>query len=213
LEEEKDHPKHNVAILLFDGVELLDFAGPGEVFERADNGNAFNVYTVGATTEPIMSQGFVKIIPEYSVDTCPVPDVLVIPGGVRFSTLENRDIVDWVIKASSSASVNLSICTGVYLLAKAELLNSKKVTTHHGSIDKLQEFAPQSEVISGIRYIDNGQIITAAGVSAGIDASLYVVSKLLGEKIARETAYYMEYFWDPEVTSNNIAEIVEPKNS
>ncbi|MDX1436720.1 MAG: DJ-1/PfpI family protein [Anaerolineales bacterium] len=206
--KENSTTKQNVAILLYDGVELLDFAGPGEVFERAGNGDAFNVYTVAATTDPILSQGFVRIIPEFSVSDSPPPDILVVPGGVRYSTLENQALLDWVKDAAGSASVNFSVCTGVFLLAKAGLLEDKAATTHHGSIDKLAEFSPGTQVQANARYIDNQGLVTAAGVSAGIDASLYVVSQLLGKNAAREVAYYMEYFWDPDDVTNDIETIL-----
>jgi transcriptional regulator GlxA family with amidase domain len=206
--EANKETKQNVAILLYDGVELLDFAGPGEVFERAGNGDAFHVYTVGATTEPILSQDFVRIIPEYSVPDSPPPDILIIPGGVRYSTLENQALLDWVKEAAGSASVNFSVCTGVFLLAKVGLLQGKAATTHHGSIEKLAEFSPDTHVQADARYVDNQGLVTAAGVSAGIDAALYVVAQLLGKKAAREVAYYMEYFWDPDDATNDIESIL-----
>lgn len=188
--------RKNVAIFVHEGVELLDFAGPGEVFAAAKRGRAFHVYTVATSTAPITSQGFLKVTPEYTLDSCPKPDILVIPGGATALPLKDEKVIAWIRKASADAEVSLSVCTGSFLFAKAGLLDDKEATTHWASIDRLKKAAPKTKVHADRRIVDNGKVVTTAGVSAGIDGSLHVVGRLLGKEAARETARYMEYHWD-----------------
>lgn len=190
--------KRNVAIFVHEGVELLDFAGPGEVFAAAGRNGSFNVYTVAASAEQIVSQGFVTIKPEHTIANCPPPDIIILPGGRTDVPLNNRDVIEWIKKSSRNAEVVMSVCTGAFLLAKAELLDGLEATTHWGSIDSLKQNAPRATVRENQRFVDNGKIVTAAGVSAGIDASLHVVDRLLGREAASKTARYMEYKWEPE---------------
>jgi transcriptional regulator GlxA family with amidase domain len=191
----------NVAIFVYDRAELLDFAGPGEVFAAAgrfSNAGEFKVYTVAAEQAPIISQGFLKVVPEYSVDNCPTPDIVVLPGGATNIPLSNKKVMAWISEIASGLVVGLSVCTGAYLLAKAGLLDGLKATTWYGTIDRFREFAPKTEVLENTRFVDNGKFVTTAGVSAGIDGALHVVSKLLGAETARKTAQYMEYDkWQP----------------
>jgi putative intracellular protease/amidase len=182
--------KRNVAIFIHNGVEILDFAGPSEVFAST---KGFNVYTVSLTTEPVTSQGFVKVIPNYSLSNCPAPDIVVLPGGNTGPFLQNQVLIDWIVACSKKAEVMLSVCTGAGLLGKAGLLNGKQATTFHNYIDALQQATPQARILRDTRFVDNGQVITTAGVSAGIDGALHVVAKLKGLEVARQTARYMEY--------------------
>ena len=187
--------KRNVAIFIHNGVEVLDFAGPSEVFAST---NGFNVYTVSLTKEPITSQGFIKIIPNYSLADCPKPDILVLPGGQTGPFLENKPLIDWIKSCSLDAEIMLSVCTGAGLLAKAGLLDGKQATTFHNYIESLQKATPNAKILRDTRFVDNGQIITTAGVSAGIDGALHVVAKLKGLEVAQQTARYMEYDkWKP----------------
>jgi transcriptional regulator GlxA family with amidase domain len=183
-----------VAIFIHEGVELLDFAGPGEVFASS----GFEVYTVAATTEPIVSQGFVTVTPQYSIDNAPAPDILVLPGGSTGTPLKNPAVIEWIRKVSRDTTVSLSVCTGAFLLAKAGLLDGLSATTFHGQIDGLRSAAPRTTVIENTRWVDNGRIVTTAGVSAGIDGALQVVTRLRGQDVAERTARYMEYDkWKP----------------
>jgi len=175
-------------------MELLDFAGPGEVFQAA--GPKFKVYTVAESTEPIVSQGFVKIIPEYSIHNCPKPDLLVIPGGATASTLKNPDVIAWVKRVSGEAELTMSVCTGAFVLARAGLLDGQEATTHWFHLTRLGKSAPNIQVRSNVRFVDTGKIVTTAGVSAGIDGALHVVDRLLGHKTAERVAKGMEYKWD-----------------
>lgn len=189
-----DTPRRNVAIFLFTGVELLDFAGPAEVFQAT--GRPFNVYTVAASVEPIVSQGFVKVVPQYSIENCPKPDLLVIPGGATTATQNNPDVIAWVKRVSGEAEVTMSVCTGAFILAKAGLLDGQEATTHWFHLARLGKVAPNIQVRSKVRFVDAGRVITTAGVSAGIDGALHVVERLVGREAAERTARGMEYNWD-----------------
>ncbi|NML65199.1 DJ-1/PfpI family protein [Hymenobacter sp. RP-2-7] len=186
--------RRNVAILVYKNMEILDFAGPGEVFSVA----GFNVYTVAVAPEPISSQGFVVITPNYTLANCPPPDIVVVPGGDTEPILADAALVKWVQTQAAHAEVLLSVCTGAGLLGKAGLLDGKQATTYHDYLDALQRANPKAKVLRGTRYVDNGQVITTAGISAGIDGSLHVVANLLGEEAARQVARTMEYDkWQP----------------
>ena len=128
-------PPKNVAIFVHEGVELLDFAGPAEVFAAADHGRAFNVYTVAVSENEITSQGFLKIKPQYTLNNCPHPDVIVLPGGNTSIPLGDAQVIQWIGKSSADAEIVMSVCTGAFLLAKAGLLDDKEATTHWGSIE------------------------------------------------------------------------------
>ena len=194
--------KRNVAIVIYNQMELLDFAGPAEVFAAADGGRAYKVYTVAETDRPIKSQGFVTITPQYTIENCPRPDILVIPGGNAASVTKSQKMVDWVKDVSGNAEHVLSVCTGAFVLGRAGLLDGLEATTHHGAIPGLRRTYPKVKVRTDVRVVDNGKILTAAGVSAGIDGALHVVSKMRGQKIAQKTAEYMEYRWQPESTAS-----------
>ena len=194
----------NVAIVLYEGVELLDFAGPGEVFQAAASFSThreqrgFKVYTVASTTKPIVSQRFLHVVPDYSVDDAPKPDVVVIPGGSTNALLEDQRFMAWAAKVSREAEITLTVCTGAFVPGKLGLLDGLTVTTWYGAIEGLRREAPKADVQEGRRFVDNGSIITTAGVSAGIDGALHAVARLSGRAVADKTARYMEYHWTPE---------------
>ena len=189
----------NVAIFVHERVQLLDFTGPGEVFSDAhgSKGHLFNVYTVAATENEITSQGFLKVRPQYSIKNAPAPDILVIPGGDTNIPLANKEVVEWVSKVGKSAKYMMSVCTGVLLLAEAGILDGKKATTHYCCLDNLEKYSKVT-VLRGVRYIDNGTVLTTEGISAGIDGALYLVQKIGGKEAALGTAKYMMYDWKPE---------------
>ncbi|MCR2823277.1 DJ-1/PfpI family protein [Lederbergia panacisoli] len=195
--EEVRRPR-NVAILIFDNVEVLDFTGPFEVFITGSNrGKDFNVYTVAEHNRPIIALGNLSVNPTYTIYNCPKPDLLIIPGGWGSrKEMQNEILTNWIHEVSKDVEHLLSVCTGALILAKANLLDGLKLTTNRLAMNELKEIAPESaEIIENARYIDNGKVILSAGVSAGIDMSLYVVSKLLGEERAKHTAKLMEYDW------------------
>ncbi|MGH9869799.1 MAG: DJ-1/PfpI family protein [Candidatus Polarisedimenticolia bacterium] len=194
----------NVAIVLYEGVELLDFAGPGEVFQAAasfsehgDQGG-FKVYTVATTTKPILSQHFLHVVPDFSIDDAPKPDVLVIPGGQSGALLGDPKFMAWAAKVTKEAEITLTVCTGAFVPGKLGLLDGKTATTWYGAIERLRRDVPKATVQEGRRFVDNGSIITTAGVSAGIDGALHAVARLTGRAVADQTARYMEYHWTPE---------------
>jgi transcriptional regulator GlxA family with amidase domain len=190
-------PKRNVAVVVYDGMEILDFAGPSEVFKA--NSDAFNVYTVGESAKPILSQGFITITPQYTVADSPRPDVVVVPGGNSGTVRRSEALMKWIKSAAGGADTVMSVCTGAFVLADAGLLDGLEATTWYGAVDNLRKVATKTTVRDHVRFVDNGKVITTAGVSAGIDGALHVVAKLLGPDAATATAAYMEYDkWHPE---------------
>lgn len=186
-EEKKTHAAlKTVAVLIFDGVELMDFAGPAEVFSVAERGKAFQVVTVAADKRPLKTMGGVTITPQYSYSDAPRADIVVVPGGNTRAVGE--DGRKWIVTAAGKAEITMSVCYGAFLLADAGLLDGKTVTTHHWAIDDLRQAAPKCNVVTDKRFVDDGKIITTAGVTAGIDGALHVVERILGNEAARWTA-------------------------
>jgi len=193
----------NVGILIFDDVEVLDFAGPFEVFSRtrmrpgvesrrSSEGAPFNVYSVARIKEPVIATGGLEIQPRYDFTNCPPVDLLVVPGGWGTRRLlDNDDTLSWIRKVAEGGARIMSVCTGSLLLAKAGLLKNKAATTHWGALETLAALDPTIKVCRK-RYVDQG-IVTSAGISAGIDMALYVVGELLGPEVSEDTARYMEY--------------------
>ena len=188
-----------VQVLLFDDVEVLDFAGPFEVFGVTGlrPGPApFQVETVGLSSAPIRARNGLQVQPSRSIGDAGPCDVLVLPGGYGTRREMHNDVLlAWIRRQAESAKVVLSVCTGSLLLARAGLLDGLDATTHHVAFDELAAASPTTRVRRGSRMVDNGKIVTSAGISAGIDASLHVVARLLGRDAALETAAYMEYDW------------------
>ena len=195
----------NVAILIFDEVEVLDFCGPFEVFavtgqRRSISGGGeapFSVYTVADKVGPVRARNGLSVNPHWTLENCPQPDILVIPGGYGTrNEIKNEKLLQWIKDQAKRTELLLSVCTGALLLAKAGLLAGLSATTHYLVMDELRALAPDTQICASERYVDNGKIITSAGISAGIDMSLYVVARLLGSEQAAETARYMQYdYW------------------
>jgi transcriptional regulator GlxA family with amidase domain len=193
----------NIGILLFDDVEVLDFCGPFEVFsvaaslaKAADKEPALTVFTLAerADGQAVRCVGGLRVQPEYSLDNHPPIDLLVVPGGWGTRReVENTRLIDWVRAQAAQAQVTTSVCTGAFLLGKAGLLTGHNVTTHWGSIERLRASLPNVTVLENIRYVDEGNIVTSAGISAGIDMALHLVARLHGADLARQTARRMEY--------------------
>jgi len=194
----------NVAIVIYEGAEILDLAGPSEVLQAAGSfageGDtpALRVYTVARSRDPILSQRFIRIVPEFSIADAPPPDVIVIPGGNSDALSKDEGMMKWLRAATGRAEVTLTVCTGAFPLAETGVLDGKEITTWYGAIPSLQKKAPKTRVVSGRRFVDNGKYITTAGVSAGIDGALHLVARMLGRRVADQTARYMEYHWTPE---------------
>jgi transcriptional regulator GlxA family with amidase domain len=184
----------NVAIFIFDDVEVFSVTG------RRAGQEPFHVFTCAEKAGPVFARNQLSVNPRYTLATAPRADILVIPGG--FGTrreMNNPVILEWLQQSARDAEIVLSVCTGALILGKAGLLNGLTATTHFGAIELLRETAPGATVRDNMRFVDNGKIITAAGISAGIDASLYLVGRLLGLNVAEETARYMEYDWRHEL--------------
>ena len=189
--------RKNIAIFLFDDVEVLDFAGPFEVFSVTNwlsDYAASKVYTVARKKAPVSARNGLSVNPDFAIAEAPAPDFLIIPGGHGTDkVLEQEDVISWIGKCAESAEKVMSVCTGSLLLAKAGLLEGLRATTHHMIFDQLAKLAPNTEIVRGERFVDNGKIITSGGISAGIDMSLHVVEQIYGEEMARKTATIMEY--------------------
>jgi Transcriptional regulator containing an amidase domain and an AraC-type DNA-binding HTH domain len=195
--------KRTVAILIFDDVELLDFAGPFEVFSSVrnltgDHERLMDVFAVAESLTPVRCRNGLVVQPERSIDECPPVDVLVIPGGAGVRpALERSNLVEWVRTRAQEAELTVSVCTGSFLLAQAGLLSGRPATTHWERINEMRERFPDVEIVEDERWVDTGEIITAAGVSAGIDVALHVVRRLYGADVARATALGIEYdYWE-----------------
>lgn len=187
-----------VGILLFNDMDVLDFAGPFEVFSTTYNPNgehAFKVVTISQEGHAVLSSYGLTVIPCYSFATCPRLDILVVPGGkgARDRQLFNPSLLQWILRQSSQAEYTASVCTGAFILAQAGLLNGKNATTHAQHINPLALIYPHVTVFKNCRFVESGRIITSAGVSAGIDMSLHIIKKLCGEDAAMQTAKNMEY--------------------
>jgi len=187
-----------VAILVFDDVEVLDFAGPHEVFAVAGDlvrPSPFYVYEVGITGAPVLVRGRLVVSPRYSIADCPDPDILLVPGGMGVRPLlKDSTLASWIAEKSAAAELTLSVCTGALLLAKAGLLAGLRATTHHGAFEHLALLSPTTEIVEGERFVEgSGAVITSGGISAGIDMSLHVVEKLLGPGARETVEAEMEY--------------------
>ena len=189
--------KKNVAILIFPEVEVLDFAGPFEVFAVTDElrgHGTFHTFTVAATAGTVRARNGLQVVPDFTFENFPAPHLLIVPGGFGTRALLLQPaVLEWVRVQASRAELVMSVCTGALVLAQAGLLDGLRITTHQQQLAMLAELAPTATVDSSRRFHDNGRILTAAGISAGIDCSLHVVGRLLGDTVAGTTADYMEY--------------------
>lgn len=194
----------NVAIYIFDQVEVLDFAGPFEVFSTASRvysrlhpeaEKPFDVFTIAAQMGIVTARGGLIVEPKFQISDHPAIDVLLVPGGVIEEELEREAVIRWIQSIAQSSVVTASVCTGAFLLAKAGLLSGKSAITHWEDVDTFETMFPDIQVDRAARWVDEGRVVTSAGISAGIDMSLHVVSRLEGIELARLTARQMEYRW------------------
>lgn len=185
----------DVAILIFNGVQIIDYTAPYEIFGQAH----FNVFTVAEKAEPITTAMGMRVVPRYTLSAHPEPDVLLTPGGDVDVHLNNPAIIAWIQKQELVADYVLSVCNGAFFLAKTGLLDGKSATTYYGLLEEFENLATKTTVVNNQRFVDNGKIITSAGLSAGMDASLYLVSKIRGMGRAQSIALNLEYNWQPEV--------------
>ncbi len=197
-------PRLKVAILVFDGVQLFDFMGPYDVLRRNNDVYLVSekpvIETYGGSGLPL------KISPQYTFANAPRPEVLVIPGGGSYkagksgvgSQLQNPTVIKWIKETGTQATYVLTVCNGAFIAAEAGLLDGLKATTFHTMLDALSQAYPKVEVLDDQRFIDNGKVISTAGITSGVDGALYLETKLYGKVAAQLNALSLEYAWDPE---------------
>lgn len=193
-----------VAIYIFPEVEVLDFAGPFEVFSTAarvgarqhpDGAPPLQVFTVAADDGPVAARGGLRIHPDWKLGNHPLADLLIIPGGDISEQMDDPVVLEWIRRTSATAKLTASVCTGAFLLAAAGILRRGRVTTHHEDQTRLAEQFPELEVVGNCRWVDQGRYLTSAGISAGIDVSLHLVERRFGRELALATAQLMEFDW------------------
>ena len=191
-----------VGILIFQDIEVLDFCGPFEVFSvtrldearRRETASPFQVHLIAQNKDSVMTTGGMQVIPNMDLGNCLKLDILVVPGGWGTrALLVNQTLLDWIKMQSEHIELLTSVCTGALLLGKAGLLENKQATTHWRSLDWMQELFPSTIVKRDLHVVEDGNLFTSAGISAGIDMALKVVQRYYGEEVARATAKHMEY--------------------
>ncbi len=194
----------SIAIYLYPNVEVLDFAGPFEVFTTANrvykrtqahSADLFTVFTVAAAPGLVRARAGLEVMPDFVFSTHPPIDLLLIPGGVVTQELENPPLTEWIARQHATSTITASVCTGAFLLAKASVLQGLPATTHWEDIADLRAMFPGLEVRQNQRWVETGKVITSGGISAGIDMSLHLVERLAGRELALATARQMEVHW------------------
>jgi transcriptional regulator GlxA family with amidase domain len=205
--------RKRVGILIFEEIEVLDFCGPFEVFsvtrlnegKRREEPSPFEVLLVAERPSPVTTTGGMTVLPHYSFENCPSLDIVLSPGGLGTrKELKNPVLLDWLRARGAEAEMITAVCTGSMLLGSAGLLDGLHATTHWRSLDWMRDSFPSVTVDYGKHFVEDGRVITSAGISAGIDMSLRVVARYFGEDIARATARYMEYPY-PESNARRIS--------
>ena len=199
-----------VAFLLSEGAVVIDFCGPWEVFERVpkprNSYDAFKLFTVAETSDPIRTAGGMKIVPDYTIANAPAPKVIVIPAQSPASEKTKA----WIREASKHTDVTMSVCTGAFVLASTGLLSGKSATTHHGAYSDLEAKYPDIHVQRGARFVEAGNLASAGGLTSGIDLALRVVERYFGEETTRETATMLEYQGEGWLHPNSNAAFAKP---
>lgn len=195
----------SVGIYIFENVEVLDFAGPYEVFTTASrvyrriSGGAevdpFKVFTISRTGASVRARAGLLVHPDYHFQNHPAIDIVVIPGGIVTQELSEPQVISWIAATARASRLTASVCTGAFLIAQADLLTGKSATTHWEDIDDLKKMFPSIKVQTNKRWIDEGMVITSAGISAGIDMSLHIVERMAGRDLALRTARQLEFDW------------------
>ena len=201
----------NIGIYIYNEVEVLDFSGPFEVFTTAarvhartnpDAPKLFDVFLIAEKDGLVSARANYNVQPHYTIQNHPNVDVLIVPGGVHIHEMDKQNVIDWIAKLSPQTKLTASVCTGAFLLAKANLLEGKSVTTHWEDITDLRSMFPTLDIKEEIAWVDNGHIVTSAGISAGIEMALHLITKLVNKELAVKTARQMEYEWNNQHLSN-----------
>lgn len=187
----------NIGIYIYDEAEVLDFSGPFEVFSTAKRLGAegWNVFLVAETLGPVKARGGFSVLPHYSFLNHPSIDLLVVVGGVHTAEMHKQNVLNWIVSVDKKANAVASVCTGTFLLANAGLLKGLPVTTHWEDIPDLRQRFPELVVVDNQRWVASGKYTTSGGISAGIDMSLHLVSRLHSQALATAVAHQMEYNW------------------
>ncbi len=189
----------NVGIFIYDEAEVLDFSGPFEVFSTASrmcpSTTPFHVFLIGETGKTVKARGGYSVNPAFGFGEHPHIDVLIIVGGVHKRELSKPQVIAWIAENGRKADLVASVCTGVFLLAEAKIVTTQRVVTHREDIADLRLRYPALTVVDSCRWVDEDTIVTSGGISAGIDMSLHLVSKLHSMELAEKTAQQMEFFW------------------
>jgi transcriptional regulator GlxA family with amidase domain len=186
--------RKRVAMLVFDGVEIIDYTGPWEVFGAAD----YDVYAVAETKDPVTTAMGMKVVPKYTFADAPQPDILVVPGGGVRAARDSAATLAYVRNTTARADHTMSVCNGAFILASAGLLDGLTATTTAPLIDRLHAEYPSVKVVHDRRFVDNGKIVTTGGLSAGIDGALHLVAVMHGKDKAQAVAHGLEYDWRTE---------------
>jgi len=194
--------RKRVGILIFPAVEVLDFCGPYEVFsvtrldeeKRRADPSPFEVLLVAETLDPVVATGGLRVIPDATLETCPPLDILVVPGGWGTrAEMSNQRVLKWIAERAREIETLTSVCTGAMLLGQVGLLDGRRATTHWRSLEWMRQSFPSVTVEDKLHVVEDGQVLTSAGISAGIDMALRVVARYCGEAVGRATARHMEY--------------------
>jgi transcriptional regulator GlxA family with amidase domain len=189
----------NVGIYIYDDAEVLDFSGPFEVFSVAsrflDDNEKFNVFLISEKETTVTARGNYKINSHYTFENTPQTDVLIVVGGIHTEEVKKTAVINWIKKQAKNSQIVASVCTGAFLLAQAKIITTHTVTTHWEDIPDLRKDYPSLDVVEDVRWVDEGNILTSAGISAGIDMSLHLVSKIKSLDLANKTAKQMQFDW------------------
>lgn len=191
-----------VGIVIFKEIEVLDFCGPFEVLsvtrldeeKRRSEPSPFNVFLVAETAETVVTTGGMKVQPGYTLASCPPLDMLIVPGGWGTRReMDNPCLIEWIVERAEQVEILASVCTGALLLGKAGLLDNRRATTHWRSLELMQQLFPQTKVERSLHFVEDGNVWSSAGISAGVDMALRLVARWHGDAVARATARHMEY--------------------
>jgi len=190
--------KKTVGIFIFDNAEVLDFAGPFEVFSvtsELNNFELFDVFTVAKTKKVITAVNGLSVNPKYDFNNCPKIDILILAGGDGTNqAIKDEQIINWISNTDKQTEITMSICSGSRFLAKIGALDNNPYCTHHQVYDDMEKLVPTGTPIKNKRFVQsNNKTFTSGGISAGIDLSFHIVEKIHGKKIVEKTAKYMEY--------------------
>jgi len=190
-------PRRNVAVLLYPHAIMFDYGPAAELFRVAGHAQTFSVYTVGSSKAPIPAMFPQTVTPQYDFQSAPVPEVVIIPGGMTDDAVADPKLAVWLHQAQAKGAILFSVCTGAFVLGELGFLDGHTATTNHAEIATLRRKAPKARVVSDRDYVDEGKIVTAAGAATGIDATLHLIQRLVGKEDAEFLAHsYLDYkYW------------------